>query len=157
MLGITLLMMVVAILIIVYAQQYFHVTLHSTGTIVFKTITLGSNVYFGLPACKTYINFATPQILRSAYREDNFWYFNGYGFQVQNANITITNFFVNNELNFTVQAPVGTLSTIIIYIKDKGQPETVIGASDWSYDDATKILIITATHTSSTIRISIVW
>jgi len=113
------------------------------------TITVPPNVYFGIPAYGTYINFSTQQTFDTIYRENSYWYFNGYGFQVQNANMTITNFLTNEKLAFAVTALSDTTSTTKVYCSDKGKPISVSGATSWNYDLATRICTIAVDHSSS--------
>jgi len=115
-----------------------------------------SNWKFAIPSYNTYINFAQTTTLSSAYRIGNYWYFNGYKFTVQNANLTINKFFTDNTLRFTLYAGTGTTSTTTIYIPNKGKPSSVTGALTWSYDAATETLTITAVH-NSPVTVEIVW
>lgn len=121
-------------------------------TVYAHTIIVEPNVYFGLPQYGTYISFSTQQAFDLVYRELGYWYFDGYGFQVQNANITITNFgFANNILAYNLTG-TGTSSSKI-YVKEKGSPASVTGATFWNYDSPTKLLTVTATG-SVTITVS---
>ena len=110
-------------------------------------ITVPTNAYFGLPIYGTYINFNTETTFDNVYRENSYWYFDGYGFQVQNANMTITKFFTDNELKFMVSAPSGT-SAAKVYCAEKGKPTTVSGVSSWNYSEVTRIVTITVAHSS---------
>lgn len=120
-----------------------------------NTITVPTNTYFGF-GTGAYINFNKKMTFDTVYRENNYWYFDGYGFQVQNANMTITNYFVDEKLIFTVTAPSETTSISKVYVSDKGEPVDVVGESSWSYDSGTKILTILRTH-SSTHEITVDW
>ena len=111
------------------------------------TITVPTTVHFGLTTYGTYINFNTAKTFNNVYRENNYWYFDGYGFQVQNANMSISNFFTGNKLVFTVSAPSGT-STTEIYCGDRSKPGRVTGAKSWSYNKNTKICTVTVQHSS---------
>lgn len=112
------------------------------------TITVPTNTYFGF-GTGSYINFNTQQTFDTIKRENNLWYFDGYGFQVQNANATITNWFTNNKLTFTVDAPSETTSVTKVYVGDKGEPAKVDGATSWNYDSSSRICIINVEHSSS--------
>lgn len=117
------------------------------------TITVPTNTYFGLPEYLTYISFNPATTLNTAYRQNNYWYFNGYGFQTQNANMTITNFFQSNKLKFTLKASTGT-STTKIYLPARA-PSTVTAISgtitSWNFNDTTSLLTIVAEHSSDVI------
>lgn len=113
-------------------------------------ITISPKVHFGLPPYATYINFSTQQTLTNLTLNNAswFWYFEEYGFQIQNANATITNFFIDNQLTLNVYAPTGNTSTTKIYCADKGEPISVKGATSWNYDSGTKILTANISHSS---------
>lgn len=122
------------------------------------TVTVPTNVYFGLPSYSTYINFNTQQTFDTAYRESSYWYFDGYGFQIQNGNMTITDLFVSdsNKLTFIVSASSGETSTTKVYVGDKGKPRIVRmdGITQsygdiWTYDEDTKITSLSNVHSSS--------
>jgi len=66
---------------------------------------------------------------------------------VQNANLTVTSFFKNGHLKFTLDAPSGT-STATVSAGTYGEPVAVSGASSWSYDEATKKVTVNAAHNS---------
>jgi len=111
---------------------------------------------FTLPTYTTTIGFNTDRIFTSIYRMNNYWYFNGYGFQVQNANMTINTFFDNEQLSFTLTGETGNTSTTNIYTHGTGRPTNVYGSTSWSYNSATDILTITVLH-SSTQEITVLW
>ena len=118
---------------------------------VHATITVSSNYYFGLPSQDTYINFATAQTFNTLLRANGYWYFNDYRFQVQNANMTINSFFVDNQLTFTLDAESGETSITKIYLGDLGEPQQILidgTRSPINYNSGTKILTITVTHSS---------
>jgi len=125
------------------------------------TITVPTNFYFGIPRYGTYINFNTEKTFDNVYRENDYWYFDGYGFQVQNANMTITDYFTNPYiLKLTVNAPSGTASTTKVYVGDKGVPKEVWienGTLAWSYDASTTTLTLEATHLNRTVKIVVDW
>lgn len=72
------------------------------------------------------------------------------------ANITSTSY-MPNKLNLTVNSLSGTTSTTLIYIGDKGEPKEVNGATSWSYDEPSKLLTITVTHTDPATIITLKW
>jgi len=113
------------------------------------TATTSSTCYFGNPALGTYINFENTQTLTTAYRQGDYWFFDSYRFQVQNANLTINKYFQNLQLIFTVSAGSGVDSTTHIYIPGKSSPNNVTGATTWSFDWATSILTVNVHHASS--------
>lgn len=62
----------------------------------------------------------------------------------------------SNKLTLAIHSFSGTTSITKVYVGDKGQPKNVKGATSWSYDSASKILTITALHSSS-ITILVKW
>jgi hypothetical protein len=132
---------------------------------VFASWTIPTNTYFPLNAYGTYINFSSEQTFTNApYIENDYWYFDGYAFQVQNANLTITDFFTTNtnKLDFTISASSGT-STTKIYIYNKGDPEHLRFNSveygygtHWSFDDSNLIVTITWAH-SGNVNVEMIW
>jgi hypothetical protein len=119
----------------------------------YSQVVVSPNVHFGLPAYATYIQFSTEKTFDTIYREDNYWYFNGYGFQVQNANMTITKFFQNNQLIFRLSSTSPNASISKIYVKSYGSPYTIGGTTVWSYTDLDKILTIQTNQSSITITV----
>lgn len=113
---------------------------------IFANFYVSVNNFFGF-GTNCYINFNSPQVFSNIYRLNGYWYFDGYGFQVENANITITQFFISNQLKFTLYADSG-ISTTRIYLNVLGQPTSISGANTSSYNPSTKILTLTASHDS---------
>jgi hypothetical protein len=109
------------------------------------SIIVPSTTYFGLPTYGTYINFQSEQTFDDIYRANDYWFFDGFGFQVQGANMTITSFFQNYVLTFTLNAPSG-VSTTKIDTHDYGEPSSVSGTTNWTYSQG--ILTIQANHSS---------
>ena len=72
---------------------------------------------------------------------------------ISNYNDQITS---NNKLSFTLTYASGQTSTTYIYVGIKGKPMSIEGATSWSYNDSSKILTVTATH-SSWVTIIIKW
>jgi len=106
------------------------------------TITVPVNAYFGF--CNNcYIKFASAQSFGTVYRENSYWYFDSYAFQIQNGNMTVNTFFVRDELELKVTAETGKTSTTQVYVADKGEPTIVSGADSWSYNGSTKIVTLT--------------
>jgi len=71
------------------------------------------------------------------------------------SNITSLSYTFSN-LTLTIDSPPQTTSTTLIYVSDKGEPKDIIGATSWSYNNSSKILTVTATH-SSWVTITIEW
>jgi len=103
----------------------------------------------------TLINFENEQTLSTLYQEDNIWCFGDYRFQVDNANMTINNFFLNNILEFTVTRAAGS-SVSTVYVNDLGEPSSVVGSESWSFDDDTAVLTINVDHASAQV-VDVYW
>lgn len=119
------------------------------------TITVPAWYYF--PTQGYWINFSPSQVLGTwSYDAVNdYQYFDGYGFQVQNANMTITNFFSNNKLEFTNTAGTGNISTTEVYVGSKGKPTAVeinnqaySEGDKWTWDSLGSIVTVTWIHSS---------
>jgi len=125
------------------------------------TITVPTNFHFGIPTYGTYINFSIEKTFDNVYRENDYWYFDGYGFQVQNANMTITDYFTNPcILKLTLNAPSGTTSTTQVYVGSKGVPRDFWienGTLSWNYNALTMILTLEAAHLSRIVKIVVDW
>jgi len=67
---------------------------------------------------------------------------------IENANMTVTNFFSNNKLEFTLVGNTYATSTAKIYIPNRDCPKVVAGATAWSYNSITKLVTITKLHSS---------
>ena len=106
------------------------------------TVAVPTTAYFGF-GNNCYIKFASTQSFGTVYRENSYWYFGVYGFQIQNGNMTINTYFVNGELELKVTPETGKTSTTKVYVADKGQPTIATGADSCSYNDTTKIVTIT--------------
>lgn len=73
------------------------------------------------------------------------------------ANITSLSY-ASNKLTLTIDSAFGMSSTTKVYVGNKEQPTTVRGATSWSYNETSRILTITANHTSTnTITITLNW
>jgi len=114
-------------------------------------VTVSTNVYFGLPIYATYINFNSESTFTWVYREDSYWYFDDFGFQVENANLTVTDFFEANAdtLTFDVVANSGVNSITKVYCGGKGEPVSVSGATSYAFNNATNVLMANVTHQSN--------
>lgn len=53
------------------------------------------------------------------------------------------------SMQLTINAPSGITSTTKVYAGDKGKPISVTGASNWTYDDSTKIVTVNLQHVNS--------
>lgn len=106
----------------------------------------------------SYINFSAIRTFTThPYKgADGYWYFDSYGFQVTNANMTITQFFTDDKLIFDLTATTGTTSTTNIYLAGKGEPTKVLGATTWGYNPTTNIITISVTHASPE-TLEIIW
>jgi len=126
------------------------------------TVYYNANTYpFTFPTYGTAMGFNTNRVFTTAYRLSNIWYFTTatvmeIGFQVQVANLLVTDFFASdsNKLYFTVTA-LGT-STTKIQVGTRGNATSVIGATSWNYDSGTQILSIDVLHSSS-IAVTVTW
>ncbi|MGC9069680.1 MAG: hypothetical protein ACP5IZ_12050, partial [Thermoprotei archaeon] len=94
-------------------------------SIVYATITIPTNVYFGF-GTGNYIKFSTQQTFNTVYRENGFWIFDGYGFQVQSANATINYINVNGKGEVILSAPTGTVSSLILKYPANYPPEVAV-------------------------------
>ena len=70
------------------------------------------------------------------------------------ANITFTSFFKNNKIVLTVTGQTGVSTTIQMYIPTDAEPDSVEGASSWSFNKNTKTLTFTVVP-SSTVTVTI--
>ena len=117
-------------------------------TSAYATVTVPATAYFGY-GTGAYTNFQSQQTFTSVYRESDMWYFNDYGLNVENANLTVTKYFDNEELDFTVDAGAGETSTSKIYCANLGEPYKLEGVRDWEYDGSTRIVTVHVDHQSS--------
>jgi len=145
----------------------------------FATVTIPPSWHGGkFPSDNCYISFSETHTFNNVYRdENNFWFFDDYGFYVTNANATITNFFDTdlNLLELTLYASTGTTSELRVYIADKGMPIFVsingltykvpsstktefdnFNGDCWFYSSSSNILYIKAQH-HSPVNVAIGW
>lgn len=120
-------------------------------------VTVPTTLQFGVPEYSGYISFDEEQTFDEVKRESSYWYFDEYGFQVRNANMSVTNFFEHHdELEFTVSAASGITSTSKVYVgTEKGRPHKVFidnneynEGNHWTYDGSSETLTVTWTHSS---------
>ena len=114
----------------------------------YATVTVPATAYFGY-GTGTYTNFQSQQTFNTVYRESDMWYFNDYGLNVENANLTVTKYFDNEELDFTVDAGAGQTSTSKIYCANLGEPYKLEGVRDWEYDGSARLVTVHVDHESS--------
>ncbi len=121
-------------------------------------ITVPSNVYFHLWQQNTYINFASPTSLDNIVLASDKLHLDQYWFNVESANLTISELFTSYQLIFTVKAPSETTSITGVYVKDWGEPTSAYanGTLTWSYETSTKTLTFTVIH-SSHVEIVVDW
>jgi len=62
----------------------------------------------------------------------------------------------SNKLTLTIDSPSGTTSTTKVCCGDKCEPTSVQNATSWSYNNTSKILTTTVTH-SSPINVTVKW
>lgn len=118
------------------------------------TVTVPTTCRFGY-GTDAYFNFNTNQTFNTVYRENDYWHFDDYGFQVQNGNMTITDFFVyKNKLNYTITALNDTASTVKIYISGYTCKAVFLNGTrqteNVNWTCASNITTINATHYSAT-------
>ena len=110
----------------------------------FSLISIGSSdVYyyaergrvFTFPVYNTGLGFDEDKVFSSVYREDSKWHFNDYWFSVQNANMTITKFFEDDKLQFSLSGSE-TQSTTQVYLFSLPKPSSVDGCQSWEYGNS---------------------
>ena len=128
------------------------VALERSQIVAAHTVVIPSNVYFHLWQQDTYINFASTTNLENIALESNRLCLDPYWFSVENANLTISRFFVSHLLIFIVDTPVQSQSIIQVYVGDKGEPSSVHivnGTLTWNYDVSTQTLTFTILHVNA--------
>ena len=118
------------------------------------TITVPTNVYFGF-GNGVYINFNSAKTFDTAYRESGTWYFDNDWFTVSNANMTFTNYFIDDKLIFTLTGSTGSNATVYFYAYGRGLSVSVEGA-DYATVNSSGIHTITKTLQSSA-TITVTW
>lgn len=142
-----------------HALKQFKLALLSTVFLLFLLVPYAQahNIYVStyayFPTQGQYINFASQQTLDTWSYDaiSDYQYFNGVGFQIANANLTITRFFVEDRLNFTLYGESGTNSTTNIYVGNLGEPESVEVdgvETPIDYNVTSRILTVTVAHSS---------
>ena len=119
------------------------------------TINVPSNCYFGIPTYGTYLNFNPALTFDTAYREGNNWYFDNSWFTIQNANLTFTNYFLNDKLIFVLTGSTGSYATVYFYAYGRSLTVTVEGA-DYATVNSSGVHTITKTLQSSA-TITVTW
>jgi hypothetical protein len=116
-----------------------------------------SNEYYGLGK-NSYINFASTQTFTSLYHESisnatygDFWFFDNYGIQVQNCNVTVNTWFSDNILNLTLNGYPGTTGNVNLYVGDLGSFVAVAGASVWNYNDTDQVVRISVINPNDSV------
>jgi len=107
-------------------------------------LTIPPNTFLGSPLFNTKIGFTTTQTFSDVYRTgdanstwQSWWFIDGYAFQAVNLNISITQFFVADVLEFSV---TGTNAGVLkVYNPSDGEPVTATGVSTYTFDPATAI------------------
>ena len=146
-------------------RKFVTATLTATITLLFltnnvyaHTITVPTSAYFGF-GTGNYINFGVEKSFDTIYRENNYWYFDDYGFQVQDANMTINKLYEAAELTFTLSAPTNTTSTAKVVVPAfLGKPTRVdfngvaqTEGEGWTWNDETLTVTVSPTHSSDVI------
>lgn len=111
------------------------------------------SVFFGF-GTGSYVNFNTAKTLTSIYRENGFWFFNGYGFYVANGNLTVKKLMEGLEIAFTVSGRSGTQGTCKLKVPSKPHTVTVNGQEwmegyGWNWNPTENILTVMVTYASS--------
>ena len=117
------------------------------------TITVPTNVYFGIPAYGTYINFSTQRTFNVAYREGTNWLFNNYWFTTDGTNATIQKWFEDNWLNYTVYG-AGTQKTFYTGTKPS---DVYLNGAEKEENDGWAYFVGTTTITGATANASLFW
>lgn len=157
----------------------FTVTSSSTSTLVFSVASGGNDVYVwankpsGSGIWYVYDDLnQRVEVKENLSSKVGFWVEHGRTYTLRStmldgsidssspyyADITASTL-TDSQLKFTISAPSGNTTTTNIYCGSKGKPKEVSGLSStgsWSYDDITKILIITTVH-SSDAQITVSW
>jgi hypothetical protein len=106
----------------------------------------------------SYTNFASTQIFTTIYHENasnatygDFWFFDNYGIQVQNCNVTVNTWFSNNILNLTLNGYPGTTGNVNLYVGVLGSSVAVAGASVWNYSDTDRVVKVAVINPNDTV------
>ena len=130
------------------------------------------------PPDNCYISFSTTRTFNQVYRdENNYWFFDGYGFYVTNANATITDFFESHQDKLEIQLSTSSsqaLADLRIKPSNRGIPKVLLinqspylplpvkqefdscQTNCWYYDSALNIIYIKAELHSSVI-VTVSW
>jgi len=121
----------------------------ATFTTTYPVGTIPSDILFYSATYDTYINFNPSHTVTDMSSSNGFWYFDGYGVSVQNGNLTITDYFQTEAIDYTVTGNVGTTSWSSVYCANLGKPYEVLGAKTWDYDSSLKVVTAQVDHASS--------
>ena len=128
------------------------------------------------PPDNCYISFSSTQAFNQVYRDSsNFWFFDGYGFYVTNANATITDFFESHQDKLEIRLSASSsqaLADLRIKPSNRGIPNTLLiyqlpylpiptkqefdscPTTCWYYDSTNNIIYIKVElHSSATVTI----
>jgi len=127
-------------------------------------IEVDPDLFFYLNKYNTKISFSYAVSFNEIKIEEDKIWFNDNWFSVQNADITINDWFKTDDLTlkFSASASESIQSFIQFYCNGKNKPEKIylngqelIENAGWSYDYLTKILSISLYHSFSVMEISI--
>ncbi|GEM_PF-3749807 len=110
---------------------FFTLCLLSLSSLAYATVTVPPTWHGGKnPPDNCYISFSTTHTFNQVYRdENNFWFFDGYGFYVTNANATITDFFESDQNILRIRLSTSSSQAIAelgIKPANKGMPRFII-------------------------------
>ena len=88
------------------------------------TITVPTNAYFGF-GNGYYIHFNPATTLSTAYRQNNYWYFNGHELSIQNTNLTVNTFFLNKVFIGIASGSTDALAVLTVKKSDATLPYTI--------------------------------
>lgn len=117
------------------------------------TVTVPTNVNFGIPAYGTYINFSSQRTFNIIYREGTNWLFNNYWFTTDGTNATIQKWFEDNWLNYTVYG-AGTQKTFYTGTKPS---DVYLDGVNKEENDGWTYFAGTTTVTGATANASLFW
>ena len=145
----------------------------------YASVTIPSTWHGGKnPPDNCYISFSTTRTFNQVYRdENNYWFFDGYGFYVTNANATITDFFESHQDKLEIQLSTSSsqaLADLRIKPSNRGIPKVLLinqspylplpvkqefdscPTTCWYYDSTHNIIYIKAVL-HSTVTIAVWW
>lgn len=105
------------------------------------SVHVPTTCHFGF-ASDSYVSFSSSKIFDSVSRESGFWFFNDYGFQIVNGNVSISNYFVGDQLTFSLDA--SDSCEVDVYVSSLGEPSTVwvndVESDDYTFNESTTLL-----------------